>query len=322
MTVHVVQGDDPSLVSATVGDLLDRLIGDAERSLMLEDIGGEEATVAAAVEAARTPPMFTPRRVVVLRDVTGFPADQLDDLVSYLAAPEESTDLVLVGAGRLPKALAEACKAARAEVHGTAPPTRATDRAEWYREQIAEAGLRLDPAAVSLVVGWLGEDAGRLRGLLDTLGSAYGQQRRLGVEEVTPFLGEAGGVPPWDLTDAIDRGDTAKALVVLHRMLAAGGRHALEVMAILHSHFAKLANLDGSGAHDETSAAGVLGIKPGFPARKALEQIRRLGGANAARAVELLADADVDLRGAKEWDEELVLELLVARLSKLAPTRR
>ena len=33
----------------------------------------------------------------------------------------------------------------------------------------------------------------------------------------------------------------------------------------------------------------MLGIKPGFPARKALEQYRRLGGGGVQRAIDLLA---------------------------------
>ena len=124
-------------------------------------------------------------------------------------------------------------------------------------------------------------------------------------------------MPPWDLTDAIDRGDTTKSLPLLHRMMRAGERHPLQVMAILHSHYTKLLTLDGADARDEASAAAVLGIKPGFPARKALDQYRRLGSAGVARAIGLLAQADLDLRGAKDWPDELVMEVLVARLSRL-----
>ena len=40
------------------------------------------------------------------------------------------------------------------------------------------------------------------------------------------------------------------------------------------------------------------------------------------RAVALLAQADLDLKGAKEWPEELVAEVLVARLSRLGGSRR
>ncbi len=63
--------------------------------------------------------------------------------------------------------------------------------------------------------------------------------------------------------------------------------------------------------------ADILGIKPGYPARKALSQYRRLGGSGVQRAIDLLATADLDLRGARELPDDLVMEILVARLSKL-----
>ena len=59
-----------------------------------------------------------------------------------------------------------------------------------------------------------------------------------------------------------------------------------------------------------------------FPAKKLLQQGRILGSAGVARAITLLAQADLDLRGAQGWPDRLVLEVLVARLSRLArPTR-
>jgi hypothetical protein len=55
-----------------------------------------------------------------------------------------------------------------------------------------------------------------------------------------------------------------------------------------------------------------------YPAGKALRQARRLGHDRIARAVELLAGADLDLRGRIGWPPELVMEVLVARLAQLA----
>lgn len=323
MAVHVITGDDESLVLTAVTELVHRLVGSGDRSLMVDDFDGDDYVLAQVTDAAQTPPFLSDRRVVIARGASRFGADEVDDLARYLTDPLESTDLVLVqGSGRLPKVLGEALKAAKAVMVATAAPTRQRERSDWYGEQIAQAGLRLDGAATNLLASWLGEDAGRLAGILDTLVSAYGTTRKLTVDDIRPFLGEAGGVPPWDLTDAIDRGDTHAALDVLHRMMGAGDRHPLQVMAILHAHYVKLLSLDGSGAHDEASAAAAMGIKPGFPAKKALDQFRRLGATSVGRAVELLANADVDLRGAKDWPDDLVMDVLVARLSKLAPAAR
>jgi DNA polymerase III subunit delta len=323
MAVHLITGDDESLLLGAVSEVVHRLVGDADRSLMVDEFDGDEYEVRLVVDAAQTPPFLTESRVVIARGVGRFGADDVVPLVAYLGDPLPSTELVLVaGGGRLPKALIDAVKKAGGEVNDTAPPTRARERGGWFEDQAIAAGLRLDHQALALLASWLGEDAGRVQGILETLTSTYGDSRILKVVDVEPFLGDAGGVPPWDLTDAVDRGDTTKSLLLLHRMMRAGERHPLQVMAILHTHYTKLLTLDGANATDESSAAAVLGIKPGFPARKALDQYRKLGNTGVVRAIGLLAQADLDLRGAKEWPDELVMEVLVARLSRLGGTRR
>ena len=225
--------------------------------------------------------------------------------------------MLVAGGGRLVKSLQDAVKRGGGVVHSTNPPTRAGDRQSWIVEQAAAEGVRLSPPAATAIAERLGEDVGRLDGLLATLAATFGGSRVLGVDDVAAFVGEAGGVPPWELTDAIDAGNTVLALETLARMTGAGGRHPLQLMAILHGHYARLARLDGVDASSEAQVADVLGIKPGYPARKALNQYRRLGGSGVQRAIDLLATADLDLRGARELPDDIVMEILVARLSKL-----
>jgi DNA polymerase-3 subunit delta len=106
-------------------------------------------------------------------------------------------------------------------------------------------------------------------------------------------------------------------------MMEGGGRHPLVIMATLHTHYTRMLRLDGAQAADEAAAAKLLGLTGStFPARKALAQARRLGPAGVHRAISLLAGADLALKGAIDWSGELVLEVLVARLSRLAPRPR
>lgn len=317
MTTHLLTGDDESILRTAVSELVHRLVGDGDRSMMVDEFDGEEYELRVVVDAAQTPPFLTDKRVVVARGVGRFAADDLAPLLHYLGDPLDSTDLVLVGGGgRMAKKLSDAVKAV-GTVTNTTPPTRAKDRTDWLAERIAASGLRFEPGAVAQLGQWLGEDAGRLDGILATLSSTFGEGQRLGFADVVPFLGEAGGVPPWDFTDAIDAGNTTTALTLLGRMMHAGGRHPLQIMSILHPHYTNLAKLDGAGVSDDKGAMEATGIKSPFPAKKALQQYRRLGGTNVKRALDLLARADLDLRGARDLDAELVMEVLVARLSKL-----
>lgn len=322
MAVHLLTGTDESLVLDGVGELVRRLLGTDDRSLAVDDFDGTEYTVEMLVDAAQTPPFLTERRIVVARGIGRFSADDVAPLVAYLDAPMDTTELVLVSTGgKLAKSLSGAIARAGAHTIDTSPPRR--DVPSWIAQQCALEHLRLDQRALAAVAAWMGEDAGRLQGLVETLVSTYGTAHVLKVDDVTPFLGDAGGVPPWDLTDAIDRGNTTLSLSLLHRMMGSGERHPLQVMSILHGHYAKMLRIDGADARDEATVAQLAGVKPGFPARKVLEQYRRLSGSGVARAVALLAQADLDLRGEKDLPESLVMEVLVARLSRLGgPTRR
>jgi DNA polymerase-3 subunit delta len=316
--VHLVRGGDPSLVRDAVRALVDELVGDGDRTLMVDEHAGEGYEVGALADAAQTPPFLTERRVVVGRDLHQFKADEVAPLVTYLADPLPTTSLVLVWeSGAVPKALLDAVKKSGGVQVNADPGYRAADVRSWLRERVSDSGLHLDQGAVDAIVQTLGQDMGRLGGVLDSLVAVYGPGARLLAEDVTPYLGEAGGVAPWDLTDAIDRGDIAKAIEVLHRIHPAN--HALVVMASLHNHVQRMLALDGAGARGEKEAAAVLGIKGStFPAKKALEQGRRLGTEKVAQATTLLAQADVDLRGGKNGPDELLLEVLVARLANLS----
>ncbi len=318
MGVHLVTGDDESIVRAAVTDLVHRLVGEGDRTLMVDEFDGDDYELRAVVDAAQTPPFLTERRVVVARNIGRFAADDIVPLIDYLGDPLPTTDLVLVaGGGRLVKALTDAAKKAGAETIGTSPPSRARDREAWIQGEASARGVKLSAAAASGIAERLGEDVGRLDGILATLAGTFGAAPTLTPKDVEPFLGEAGDVPPWELTDALDAGNTSAALGLLARMTQAGSRHPLQVMAVLHNHYARLARLDGIDARTDNEAATALGIKPGFPAKKALQQYRRLGGSGVQRAIDLLATADLDLRGAKELPDDVVMDVLVARLSRL-----
>lgn len=323
--VYLVRGDDEVILRDAARDLVHRLTGDLDPELAVEEIGQErfappdgEVSITPLVDAAQTPPFLTERRILVARDVAVFTrAEQVAPLVAYLDDPLPTTTLVLVwGSGRVPKSLLDAVAACGGEQVDTSPGRKL---AGWVGEQVTEAGLRLDKTATERIVQWLGDDPQRLVGLLGTLVGSYGTGARLGVAEIEPFLGEAGGVPPWELTDALDRGDMSGALDRLHRMLDGGGRHPLQIMATLHNHYARMLQLDGAPVTGEKDAARLLGLRGStFPARRALAQARKLGHARIVRAIELLAAADSDLRGGKAWPENLVVEVLVARLARLA----
>lgn len=347
--ILLVRGGDPVVLAQAVRSAIGELVGDRDRTMALTEFSGDDVDLGAVAAAASTPPFLDDRRVVVVwgasrllgRDPSapGEPDDDTEPgvessgadgpqegdglgpggsapLLEYLAAPLGTTVLVLEWpSGRVPKALGDAMKRVGGRTVDTSPP-RPKDRDGWFRSQLGPGDVRLDAAARSAVLAHLGEDLGRLEPLLEGLRSTYGPGASLVADDVAPFLGGAGDVLPWDLTDAIDAGDRTAALALLERMLAAG-RHPLQILAVLVGHHRRMLRLDGVATSERELAS--------FPEKKAYRQLRRIGRDGIARAVQLLARADVDLRGGTGWPDDvsgsLVLEVLVARLSRLAAER-
>jgi DNA polymerase III subunit delta len=324
--IVLLKGDDVVVLRDAVRLLVDELVGTEDRALVVEevDVGAHAVEdegrdpLVALVDAAQTPPFLTDVRVVVGRISDKRERNELvQPLVDYLVDPLPSTRLVLEWqAGRIPKALGEAVTRSGGQLVDTSPGRKV---AEWLGQHLSEAGLKVDADGRKRLVTWVGDEPSRLLGLIDLLRSTYGAGTGITAAEIEPFLGDDGGVPPWDLTDAIDRGDRAAALGLLQRMIGQGERHPFQVLSTLHTHFARMLRLDGSDVAGEREAADLLGMKGStFPAKKALGQVRRLGHERVARAIDLLAQADLDLRGGKLWPDHLVLEVLVARLATLA----
>jgi DNA polymerase-3 subunit delta len=337
-SVFVVKGGDPALVDRGVEQLLAELTSSEGPLGRAGDPGSANLGASVAIEEHRAPgaedelnigpvldALFTPaflaeRRIVVLRDAERLDASQAAELASRLGEQFAPNVLVLAVVGKaLPAVLAKVVKA-RAQEIDTSPGASGKARTQWLGEQLQAASVHLDPAARHLLEGHLGEDVSRLHALLDVLTAAYGDGARVSPAELEPFLGEEGGAPPWELTDALDNGDVATAVRAARRLLGPGGRHPFQLLAMLHKHFGAMLRLDGSGVTDPGEAASLLGMSP-YPARKVLAQGRRLGTDRIARAVSLVADADLDLRGVVDWPDELVIEVLVARLAQLAHTR-
>jgi DNA polymerase-3 subunit delta len=315
---YLIKGDDASLVAQAVRTVLAEAVGDRDHSLVVEEIGGgsgDDINVGAVVDACLTPPFLIDRRVVVVREAGRLLTAEVPRLVDVVKNPLPSTVLILVGGGgTVPAPLVKAIAAAGQVIDVSV--NRPGDRKAWLHEHLRSAPVKLEPQAAQLLGQHVGEDLGRVEGLLGALAAAYGAGARITVDDLRPYLGEAGNVARYELTDAIDKGDVAVALAVLHRMTDAGGLSGVEVLFSLHRHYSNLLTLDGATISSGEEAAQLLSVSSAFVGKKALEQSRRLGSARIGQAIEWLAVADLDVKGATGLSPELVVEILVARLSR------
>lgn len=312
--VYFIKGEDPILISSALGATLKQII---QNDALVENFSIAENELNLALEACQTPPFFDLIRYVVIKEIGLLGSKDISDLLSYLKNPSPSTCLILVsGSGSITPLLLRALKEQNVYIIEAGVPSK-RNRRPWFLKKIKESQLRIETAAVEKLEEHLGDDIARLEGILSNLKARYGEKALLSFSEIDPFLGLAGGVGPWELTDAIDKGNPALALEILQRLLNSQ-KHPLVILTILYRHYLSMLSLEGKGVLTEDEAAKIIGSKSTFTAKKTMLQARKLSKDKIHDAIILLADADADLRGEKGWENQLTLEVLVGRLSAMS----
>ncbi len=325
-----VVGSDATMVYDAVHNVVAHALGDLDPSVALQDFTAKDVTAASAeptlprvLEALYTPPFLVERRVVVVRDAQLLLADEVAQLTEWMNAPLPGTVLILGVVGAKSNKLARAA----GELVEVNVGTRSADRVAFVLAKMDEYDVEIDQSTAQRVAEVVGDDVARVDALARTLHAIYGSAP-IAFARLEPYLGDAGDVPAWDLTDAIDAGDATKAIVVARRMLESRQRAGLQIVAILQRHYLNMARLEGADARTKEAAAELLGISA-YPASKALTMSQRLGAARLVTAVHWITGADLDLKGAvsyggRDLDSDLdvteltVIEVLVARLARLS----
>ena len=182
-SAYLVRGDDPSLVAQEVRTLLADVVGEARttRSSLRGDLAGRRLR-RSSTSAPSSMPSPSPRpflidlRVVVVRDAGRLlTADVPRSLIEIVQEPLPATVLVLVayGGGTIPAALIKAISA-KGEIVDVST-SKAGDRKAWLSEHLRAAPVHLDRGASDLLADHVGEDLGRVEGLLSALSAAYGE---------------------------------------------------------------------------------------------------------------------------------------------------
>ena len=303
--IYLLQGEDDVEKSALAHDF-EQLIEEDFRPFNVERIHiGDLATgdrlasaVASLVTAARTMPMMSQRRLVVVLRAEGLLVPKreseaasraLDELEALIKKPEPQTALVFVAGtldkrSRMYKLLLK--QSTVVECGGIAD---LADAERWIRTRVAAAKMEIEPAAARLLAERCGVDIKRLRNDVDRLLLFTLGQKTISRDDVREVAGPSALQDDWAMTNAIEAGD---------------GPNALRQLALL---------LDSGAAPEK-----VLG-QLGWLVRTKFAMLAPGGLRNA---VEALFRTDLDLKRSA-GDPRVLLERLVVELSSgRRPLRR
>ncbi len=248
------------------------------------------------VTGLASPSLFGEPTVIVLRDVAEASEGITDELKTYVAAPPEDVALVLVHHGGVKgKALLDAAKKGGARVVECKAVKWESDKVSFVQAEFGRAHRRISHDAAGALVDALGSDLRELANACSQLvADTDGTVDREVVERYHAGRVEVSG---FKVADAAVEGRHDEALRLLRHALATG-TDPVPINAAFASGLRNIARVGGAPRTVRPEdVARDLGIAP-FQVRKAKGQMVGWTGEGVAEAIEAVAVADEQIKGA------------------------
>jgi len=236
---------------------------------------GGSTTLAEILDAARTLPMLSPRRLVLVKEAEKIREADADPLREYLKDPSSTTCLVFIaGAGRpdFRRAVFRALQEGAAAVEF--PVLKGASVSKWIRERVRGRDAEIDPEALALLEAHLGSDLFRIDQELAKVLDFLSPCRKITPEALGEVLGTAAAGSIFELAERVGAGEQAEAVRLLRGILAEGEEPARLVFLIARQ--VRILILGKSlvrQGHQGKDLAQALGVPP-YPS--ILEKVQRL----------------------------------------------
>jgi DNA polymerase-3 subunit delta len=272
--------------------------------------------MSAIVNTARTLPMMSPMRLVIARGIDTVKAEALAPLVGYVADPNPSACLVLIGEKVDTRFKAFQTLKKAGFLHEFAP-LRDREVPAWLMSEARRRKIAIRPDAASMLSDAAGPDLGTLAQALEQLQLFAGVQQTITADDVETLIAPTRQRSVFELTKAIAEGEVTRALCILTNMFR-NREPALRVQFMLARQLRqiwKAKSLLAAGLSRDQIAAGV-GIPPFF-VDDVIGPARRMSEEALSRGLERLFQADRALKSSR-IDGEILLSRLVQQIAQSA----
>jgi DNA polymerase-3 subunit delta len=293
--VHVLVGTETFLIEQCIVLLRRITLGGDDTGFNADVFHGRGLKVQSLLSAARTLPMFAPRRFVLLRDAMDAGED-LDELLPYLENPAPSTCLVLTaekldGRSRFAKAVKKLDQIVEAA------PLRPAAVRSFVVDEARHRGHDLAPGAAAALADTIGTDLAAMDDALERLSLYVGPGQAIDQAAVEACIARVRVESIWALVDAVSARDDRTALRATASLLA--DREApLRILSLIARQLRMVARMrealaSGLKPPEAAQAAGA----PPFKASELAQAARRFNYDDLKLAFEVLADADLQMKG-------------------------
>ncbi len=309
--VTLVTGPEEFLNERTISAAL-RAVRDSDPESEVSETTADQLSMGTLADLA-APSLFSSIRCVVVRSLEDLPEDTHEGLLGYAAAPAEDVGLVLVhSGGQKGSGLLAKLRKLKPVTEVKSAALKPSEFTRFVSGEVRSFGGRIAEDAAELLVQAVGQDLRALSGASHQLANDFAGQP-LTADVVKQYFGGRAEVKGFAVADAAIYGRTATALEELRWALDNGTAPVL-VTSAFASGLRGLAKYKGAArGMREADLAREVGVPP-WKLRTLREQSRGWEEPGLVRAIQAVAQADADVKGAAS-DAGYALERMVLTVS-------
>jgi DNA polymerase-3 subunit delta len=216
--VYFLYGPEDYLIEEEIRRLLDQTLSLKERVFNLHIFNGGEHNAQEIVQAARTLPMFSKYRFVLLREADQFDEEKVETLLPYIRDPSTKTCLAMYGQtpGPWKRYQKEIEKVGKVTEF---PRVKGKGLISWIRKRMEEKGKSITEEAAGYLVEVVGDHLQDLENGLEKAFLSIGSKRVAELSDIDGITSDVKISTVFDLTDAIGHRNLEKALGILEKAL-------------------------------------------------------------------------------------------------------
>ena len=315
---YLLYGEEEYEREAIAAELIEKIIPARARDFNLDIVRADRFDLLDFMQIFDSYPMMAEMRLVVLRDVHDLTADQCRGLERVFEAGVETTCLIAVGhkVDLRRKIFRQFATLGRA-IEFRSPYDNQVP--QWIQRYANRAGIGIEPAAIQLLSQYVGAKPRELVSEIEKMVSFAGTPIK--VEAVEQIAGITRGASVFDLADAVGKGKRELAHELMMRFVNQG-EEPTRAVAMIARHFHLLIKARDLLARplSREEMAAQLGVAPFF-LNGYLNQARNRSVPWLWAGLSALKEADWRLKSQGRCSEQLVLDLLIARLCTASSKR-
>ena len=315
--VTLVTGPEEFLGERTVASVR-AAVRAYDQEAEVSEAGAADLTLASLGEMA-APSLFSTTRCVVVRALENLPEESVEGLLGYCAAPADEVALVLVhGGGPKGSGVLTKLRKLAAVTESKSGELRASEYPNFVSAEIRSHGATIDPDAADFLVQAVGQDLRSLAAAADQLASDFAGAP-ITSEKVKQYFGGRAEAKSFAVADAAFWGRRTEALEELRWALDGGTAAVLVTSAFAGGARGVARYRSAPRGMRDADLAREVGVPP-WKLRTIREQSRGWSDGGIARAIQAIARADADIKGAAS-DASYTLERLVLTVTALRDPR-